>query len=151
MSIGKRLYLTLDERLFERINDAAKAKGKTPTSLVISNLEDLYMKTEAVDYDSLLDKLIEEANAYAVDKPFLLVDLPSFGDLIISTAQKAHISPSPVRARIGKGFNTAVRNKNAGNVVRAKRADAKLTSRPNENLNKAGVAMYVNRLKKEEI
>lgn len=151
MSEGKRLYLTLDERLFEKIKEAAEAKGKTPTSLVVSNLEDLYMKNEAVNYDSLLDKLIEEANVYAVDVPFLLADLPSFGDLIISTAQKAHISPSPVRARIGKSFNTAVRNRKAGNVVRATRADANFTSRPNENLNKAGVAMYINRSKKEEI
>lgn len=150
MSEGKRLYLTLDERLFKKIKEVADAKGKTPSNLVVSNLEDLYMKNEAVDYGKLLDVLITEANLFSRDVPFLLADLPSFGELIVSTAQKAHISPSPVRARIGKSFNTAVRNKKAGNIVRATRADANLTSRPRDLLNKAGVAMYVNKSEKEE-
>ena len=145
MNYGKRLYLTLDYRLYETICSVASQKGTTPANLVVSNLEDLYMATEAVDYSSLLETLIAEANAFEINKPFLLADLPSFNKLIISTAQKAHISPSPVRARIGKTFNTAVKNKLAGNVVRAKRADANYSTRPDENLNKAGVAMYINK------
>lgn len=150
MSEGKRIHLTIDERLYEKIKEIADAKGKTVSSLVLANLEDLYMKNEAVDYDHLLEVLINEANQFCQDIPFQLSELPSFKDLIISTAQKAHISPSPVRARIGKSFNAAVRNKNAGNIVRAIRADAHLASRPNELLNKAGVAMYVNKSEKRE-
>ena len=133
----KRLYLTLDDRLFEEILAVAETKGIPPTSLVVGNLEDLYLRNEALDYEGLLNTLCEEAKQKPYDEPFLLAELPSFGDLIISSAEKAHISPSPVRARIGKSFNAAVRNKKVGNVQRATRSDG----RP---LNKAGVAMYVN-------
>jgi hypothetical protein len=133
----KRLYLTLDDRLFEEILTVAETKGIPPTSLVVGNLEDLYLRNEAVDYEGLLNTLCEEAKQKPCDEPFLLAELPSFGDLIISSAEKAHISPSPVRARIGKSFNAAVRNKKVGNVKRATRSDG-------QPLNKAGVAMYVN-------
>lgn len=133
----KRLYLTLDDRLFEEILSVAETKGIPPTSLVVGNLEDLYLRNEALDYEGLLNTLCEEAKQKPYDEPFLLAELPSFGDLIISSAEKAHISPSPVRARIGKSFNAAVRNKKVGNVQRATRSDG----RP---INKAGVAMYVN-------
>lgn len=133
----KRLYLTLDDRLFEEILAVAETKGIPPTSLVVGNLEDLYLRNEALDYEGLLNTLCEEAKQKPYDEPFLLAELPSFGDLIISSAEKAHISPSPVRARIGKSFNAAVRNKKVGNVRRATRSDG----RP---INKAGVAMYVN-------
>lgn len=143
--MGKRLYLTLDERLFEKIKATAESKGTTPSNLVVSNLEDLYLKDEAINYDKLLEVLIDEANEYEKNVPFLLADLPSFNDLIIATAQKAHISPSPIRARMGKSFNAAVRNGCARNVGRAIRADAGIKTRSNDFLNKAGVAMYVNR------
>lgn len=133
----KRLYLTLDDRLFEEILAVAETKGIPPTSLVVGNLEDLYLRNEAVDYEGMLNTLCEEAKQKPYDEPFLLAELPSFGELIILSAEKAHISPSPVRARIGKSFNAAVRNKKVGNVKRATRSDG----RP---LNKAGVAMYVN-------
>lgn len=133
----KRLYLTLDDRLFEGILAVAETKGISPTSLVVGNLEDLYLRNEAVDYEGLLNTLFEEAKQKPYDEPFLLAELPSFGDLIISSAEKAHISPSPVRARIGKSFNSAVRNEKVGNVKRATQSDG----RP---LNKSGVAMYVN-------
>ena len=103
----------------------------------MGNLEDLYLRNEALDYEGLLNTLCEEAKQKPYDEPFLLAELPSFGDLIISSAEKAHISPSPVIARIGKSFNAAVRNKKVWNVQRATRSDG----RP---LNKAGVAMYVN-------
>ena len=133
----KRLYLTLDDRLFEEILAVAETKGIPPTSLVVGNLEDLYLRNEALDYEGLLNTLCEEAKQKPYDEPFLLAELPSFGDLIISSAEKAHISPSPVRAKIGKSFNAAVRNEKVGNVRRATRSDG----RP---INKAGVAMYVN-------
>lgn len=133
----KRLYLTLDDRLFEEILAVAETKGIPQTSLVVGNLEDLYLRNEALDYEGLLNTLCEEAKRKPYDEPFLLAELPSFGELIISSAEKAHISPSPVRARIGKSFNAAVRNKKVGNVRRATRSDG----RP---INKAGVAMYVN-------
>lgn len=133
----KRLYLTLDDRLFEEIQAEAEKKGIPPTSLVVGNLEDLYLRNEAVDYEGLLNTLCDEAKQKLLDEPFLLAELPSFGELIISSAKKAHISPSPVRARIGKRFNSSVRNGKVGNVKRATRDDG----RP---LNKAGVAMYIN-------
>lgn len=133
----KRLYLTLDDRLYERIQTEAEEKGVPPTSLVVGNLEDLYLRNEAVDYKQLLNILINEAKQRQIDEPFLLADLPSFRDLVIASAKKAHISPSTVRARIGKSFNAAVRNGKVGSVKRATRKDGSL-------LNKAGVAMYVN-------
>jgi len=140
----KRLHLTLDDRLFEEILAVAETKGIPPTSLVVANLEDLYLRNEAVDYDKLLITLCDEAKQKPLDEPFLLSELPSFAELIISSAKKAHISPSPVRARIGKSFNAAVRNKKVGNVKRATKDDG-------SPLNKAGVAMYINSsLKTEE-
>jgi len=138
----KRLYLTLDDRLFKAIQAVAETKGIPPTSLVVANLEDLYLRNEAVDYEGLINTLCNEAKQKPFDEPFLLAELPSFSDLIISSAKKAHISPSPVRARIGKSFNAAVRNGKVGNVKRATRNDGKP-------LNKAGVAMYIN-LSREE-
>ena len=130
----KRLYLSMDDRLFEAIAKEAEKKGIPPTSLVIGNLEDLYLKDEAIDYEAVLNSICNEAKPPNI--PFLLAELPSFNDLIISTAEKAHISPSPVRARIGKSFNAAVKAGKVKNVIRAKRENGKL-------LNKAGVAMYV--------
>ena len=47
----KRLYLTLDDRLFEEILAVAETKGIPPTSLVVGNLEDLYLRNEALDYE----------------------------------------------------------------------------------------------------
>lgn len=132
----KRLYLSMDDRLFEAIAKEAEKKGIPPTSLVVGNLEDLYLKDEAIDYEAVLNSICEEARQMSPNVPFLLAELPSFNDLIISTAEKAHISPSPVRARIGKSFNAAVKAGKVENVLRAKRENGKL-------LNKAGVAMYV--------
>lgn len=132
----KRLYLSMDDRLFEAIAKEAEKKGIPPTSLVIGNLEDLYLKDEAIDYEAVLNCICYEAKQMPPNVPFLLAELPSFNDLIISTAEKAHISPSPVRARIGKSFNAAVKAGKVENVLRAKRENGKL-------LNKAGVAMYV--------
>ena len=132
----KRLYLSMDDRLFEAIIRLAEEKGIPPTSLVIGNLEDLYLKEEAIDYDAVLNSICNEAKQMPTNVPFLLADLPSFNELIISTAEKAHISPSPVRARIGKSFNAAVKAGKVENVLRAKRENGKL-------LNKAGVAMYI--------
>ena len=132
----KRLYLSMDDRLFEAIAKEAEKKGLLPTSLVVGNLEDLYLKDDAIDYEAMLNSICEEAKQMPPNVPFLLAELPSFNDLIISTAEKAHISPSPVRARLGKSFNAAVKAGKVENVLRAKKENGKL-------LNKAGVAMYV--------
>lgn len=132
----RRLYLSMDDRLFDAISKEAEKKGITPSSLVVDNLEDLYLKDEAIDYEAILNSICEEAKQMPLNIPFLLADLPSFNNLIISTAEKAHISPSPVRARIGKNFNAAVKAGKVENVFRAIRENGKL-------LNKAGVAMYV--------
>lgn len=128
--------MTLDDRLFQRITEVAGKKGIPPSSLVVGNLEDLYMKSDSIDYDKLLEQIYKEAQERD-NTPFVLSDLPSFSDLIITNAAKAHIGPSTLRARIGKAFNAAVNKKKVGNVVRAKKEDGAL-------LNKAGVAMYVN-------
>ena len=132
----KRLYLTMDDRLFEAIETAAREKGILPSSLVVSNLEDLYLKKEAVEYGAILEQLFKEAQAMPAGQPFLLAELPSFSALVISSAKKAHISPSPIRARLGKSFNLAVRTGKVGKVKRAVRGNGKL-------MNHAGVAMYV--------
>lgn len=82
----KRLYLTLDDRLFEEIQATAQKKGIPPTSLVVANLEDLYLRNEAVDYEGLLNTLCHEAKQKPFDEPFLLAELPSFSNIIISSA-----------------------------------------------------------------
>lgn len=134
----KRLYLTLDDRLFEKIQEAANRKGVPPTSLVVSNLEDLYLQADAVDYDGLLKKLCEEATHQPPDAPFLLGELPSFAALVIASAEKAHISPSTIRARVGKMWNAAVRHQKVEGIERAKKPDGSL-------LNRAGVALYIHK------
>lgn len=137
----KRLYLTLDDRLYQKIMELAGNRGIPPSSLVVGNLEDLYLKTDAINYDKLLEKIYKEAQERD-NTPFILSDLPSFSELIVTNAAKAHIGPSTLRARIGKTFNAAVKEGKVGNVVRAKKANGDL-------LNKAGVAMYINEFKGE--
>jgi len=132
----RRLYLCLDDRLSEAVEAEAKKKGIPPASLVVSNLEDLYLKEEAIDYEALLKTIMDEAQNMPLNQPFLLADLPSFSKLIITSSAKAHVSPSPVRARIGKSFNAAVRAEKVPNIIRAVRENGKL-------LNRGGVAMYV--------
>lgn len=132
----RRLYLCLDDRLSEAVEAEAKKKGIPPASLVVSNLEDLYLKEEAIDYEALLKTIMDEAQNMPLNQPFLLADLPSFSKLIIASSAKAHVSPSPVRARIGKSFNAAVRAEKVPNIIRAVRENGKL-------LNRGGVAMYV--------
>jgi len=132
----RRLYLCLDDRLSEAVEAEAKKKGIPPASLVVSNLEDLYLKEEAIDYEALLKTIMDEAQNMPLNQPFLLADLPSFSKLIITSSAKAHVSSSPVRARIGKSFNAAVRAEKVPNIIRAVRENGKL-------LNRGGVAMYV--------
>lgn len=132
----RRLYLSMDDRLFDAIRQVADSKGISPTSLVVSNLEDLYLKEDAVDYDGLLSKLITEAQAMPSGKAFLLNELPSFGELVVASARKAHISQSPIRARIGKAFNMAVSNGKVDGIERAKKDNGDL-------LNRGGVALFI--------
>ncbi len=134
----RRLYLTLDDRLFERIQEAAEKKGIPATSVVVNNLEDLYLKKDGVDYDEILATLYEEAKRQPPNVPFLLGELPSFAELIIASADKAHVSPATIRARVGKCFNSAVRNKKLDAIERAKKLDGSL-------LNRAGVALYIHK------
>ena len=131
----KRLNLSLDDRLFGLIAKEAENKGIPPTTLVVGNLEDLYLRDKVNDFETIFSKICDEAQKMPKGEPFILAQLPSFTELIISTAEKAHISPSPVRARIGKSFNAAVRNHKVGDVERAMK-----NGKP---LNNAGVAMYV--------
>lgn len=138
----KRMYLTMRPELAEAVEMAAKKKGMTPTSLVISNLEDLYlMEEEAVNYDEWLKILRAEAQKMPVGVPFLMADLPSYARLIVSTATKAHVSPSTLRARIAKNFNAEVRKGNVPNIVRATRVNKK--DGTVKLMNKNGVAMFV--------
>ena len=57
----RRLYLSMDDRLFDAIAKEAEKKGIPPTSLVVGNLEDLYLKEEAIDYEAVLNSICEEA------------------------------------------------------------------------------------------
>lgn len=99
------------------------------------------MKSDSIDYNKLLEQICKEAQERD-NTPFVLSDLPSFSELIVTNAAKARIGPSTLRARIGKTFNAAVKEGKVGNVVRAKKANGDL-------LNKAGVAMYINEFKGE--
>ena len=133
--------MTLDDRLYQRITEVAGKKGIPPSSLVVGNLEDLYMKSDSIDYNKLLEQICKEAQERD-NTPFVLSDLPSFSELIVTNAAKAHIGPSTLRALSVRTCNAAVKEGKVGNVVRAKKANGDL-------LNKAGVAMYINEFKGE--
>lgn len=78
------------------------------------------------DYQTALETLEREAESQPKDKPFMLVDLPSFSEISIVKAENSNLKPSIVRARLGKMFNCRVRDGKVKNVIRSRDKNGKL-------------------------
>ncbi|WP_343348340.1 hypothetical protein [Terrisporobacter petrolearius] len=139
-----RVYLTLEQELFERIEEDAKNNNITMNLLIQNIFERIYMSgltyTEIIekigldtvrfDYTIALNKLIEEVESRP-DGEFTLADLESFSKLCISTSENGYLQPATLRARLGKIFNSAVRKNTYNNqivpfVKRAKKENGEL-------------------------
>ncbi len=157
-----RVYLTLEQKLFERIEEDANKNNITMNLLMQNIFERIYMgglnysdiiekiglDTVGFDYTAALSELIKETNERE-DGEFTLVMLESFSKLCISTVEKGYLQPATLRARLGKLYNSAVRkdaNKDDKDKVllgveraRDKNGDLKFVSR---------TAVYVKNSKK---
>lgn len=117
-----RINLSIDDDLFAKIEKEAASKSTTVNLLIIDLLSSLY-GNEAFNYSETLKKLVEEAKDFAKNhqkgSEFTLVELTSFTEICIARAGKAKIQPSIVRARLGKMFNSMVRQNNVSGISRA--------------------------------
>lgn len=118
-----RVYLTLEQELFNRIEEDANENKITMNLLMQNIFERIYMSglsyndivkkigldTVGFDYTAALNELIKETNERE-DGEFTLVMLESFSKLCISTVEKGYLQPSTLRARLGKLYNSAVKN-----------------------------------------
>lgn len=118
-----RVYLTLEQKLFDCIEKDASKNNITMNLLMQNIFERIYMggfnyndivkeiglDTVGFDYTAALKELIKETNERD-DGEFTLVMLESFSKLCISTVEKGYLQPSTLRARLGKLYNSAVRN-----------------------------------------
>lgn len=122
-----RINLSIDNDLFAKIENEAKVKSTTVNLLIIDLLENLYADNAGFNYSDSLKTLVKEAEAYAVkhknDTEFSLVKLDSFADICVAQAGDAKLRPSMVRARLGKMFNSLVRDGNVSGISRAKDSD----------------------------
>lgn len=116
--IMARINLSIDDDLFELLQDDADKHNCTVNVFLITILEKLY-KQSPFDYQAALETLETEAKQQPVNKEFTLVDLPSFAEISVARAEDANLKPSIVRARLGKLFNARVRDGKVGNVMRS--------------------------------
>lgn len=133
---ARRVNLSLDDQLYRAVENDAKTKGIPISTLIVDHLKDLYPEVMAPDVEEFLGALYQEALKMEADKPFILAELPSFKKLVVATTQKEHISPATLRARIGRSFNSAVRNGKTPGIERAMTKDGKLK-------NFGSTAMYI--------
>lgn len=137
-----RVYLTLEQKLFELIEEDANKNNITMNLLIQNTFERIYMNglnyddivekigldTVGFDYTDALNELIKEVEERP-DGEFTLVELESFSKLCIATLENGYLQPSTLRARLGKLFNSAVRkneeDKNNPIVPFVKRAENK--------------------------
>ena len=139
-----RVYLTLEQELFQRIEVDANNNNITMNLLMQNILERIYMNglgytdivekigldTVGFDYTAALNELIEEVMRRQ-DGEFTLADLESFSKLCIATSENGYLQPATMRARLGKLFNSAVRKNSGENqivpyVERAKKENGEL-------------------------
>lgn len=123
--MAKRINLSIDDELFEALKTEADAQGCTVNVHLVSILEKLYKRTP-FDYSAALATLENEAKAQPVGKSFTLVDLPSFTEISVVQAEEAELKPSIVRARLGKMFNSRVRDGKVGDVKRCRDENGEL-------------------------
>lgn len=82
-------------------------------------LENIY-KQNPFDYQTALKVLEKEAKEQPVGKDSTLTELPSFTEICIVQVEDAKLKPSTVRPRLGKMFNSRVREGPVGDVNRCK-------------------------------
>lgn len=124
-----RINLSIDDDLFDLLEDDAHLHNCTVNVYLITILEKMY-KQSPFDYQTALETLEREAKSQSKDVDFTLVDLPSFSEISVVKAENANLKPSIVRARLGKMFNTRVRRGEVGdevcNVIRSKDEKGKM-------------------------
>lgn len=136
-----RINLSVDQELFDLLQEAADEQNCTVNVHIISILEGLY-KQNPFDYQAALNKLIDETSLKSHGEEFILADLHSFAEISTAKAEDTKIKPSIVRARLGKLFNAAVQNNKVPFIERAKKEDDELKF-----LNRA--AVYIKNENKE--
>lgn len=118
-----RVYLTLEQELFNRIDEDANKNNLTMNLLMQNLFERIYMgglnyetlvekiglDTIGFNYTAALNELIKETNERD-NGEFTLAMLDSFSKQCISTVEKGYLQPSTLRARLGKLYNSAVKN-----------------------------------------
>lgn len=114
-----RINLSIDDELFGLLQEDADKNNCTVNVYLITILEKLY-KQSPFDYQEALITLETEAKQQPVGIDFTLVDLPSFTEISVVKAEDANLKPSIVRARLGKMFNSRVRDGKVGAVKRSK-------------------------------
>lgn len=134
-----RVYLTFEQKLFEKIENDAN-NNEITINLLLQNLcEKIYFSglsyrditgkiasdTTSFDYADALEKLKSDVNKLPCGE-FVLDDLPSYQTLCIATTENGYLQPSTLRPRLGKLFNSAVRKGKINDVVRAKDKNDKL-------------------------
>lgn len=134
-----RVYLTFEQKLFDKIENDANNNNITINLLLQNLCEKIYFSS--LSYRDIIDKIASDTTSFdyadALEKlksdvrklpcgEFILDDLLSYRTLCIATAEKGYLQPSTLRPRLGKLFNSAVRNKNIYGVVRAKDKNDKL-------------------------
>jgi len=125
-----RINLSIDDDLFDLLKEDAEKHNCTVNVYLITLLEKLY-KQNPFNYQAALETLEKEAKNQPFGKEFTLVDLPSFSEISVVKAEDANLKPSIVRARLGKMFNSRVRDKKVGDVIRQldENGDLKFISR----------------------
>ena len=113
-----RINLSIDDDLFELLQEDADKHNCTVNVYLITILEKLY-KQSPFDYQQALITLETEAKKQPMGVDFTLVDLPSFTEISVVKAEDSNLKPSIVRARLGKMFNSRVREGKVGDVTRS--------------------------------
>lgn len=113
-----RVNLSVDDKLYKKLQEAATAENTTVNYLILSILEEKYLDENVYDYSLALEQMITESKE--MGEEFTLAELPVFkkvDEVIIE--RQLPVTSASVRARLGKMFNEAVR---CGNVPDVKRA-----------------------------
>ncbi|QTC40992.1 hypothetical protein I7V34_18170 [Bacillus sp. V3] len=121
--MSQRIHLSIDQELFDAVEEAAKRNNTTVDFFIIKMLKGVCYDHESFDYMQALDTLIKETGTLPDKKEFVLLDLPSFSEISVTKAEQARLQPAVIRARVGKAFNKAVKNNQVPNVKRAETID----------------------------
>lgn len=124
-TMANRINLSVEDDLFKLLKEDADKHNCPINVYLISMLEQIYLQNP-FDYPAALEVIEKEAKEQPVGKDFTLVELPSFSEICIVRAENAQLKPSVVRARLGKMFNSRVREGAVGDVSRSMEANGSL-------------------------